>query len=157
MKMDEKCVFCGRPASEARFMVKGPGEKNLCNDCISVVSIIANQAMLSINPCSACSRIEYRKRNVMIYRPEYDMKVVGQNLKRLRVAKNLSVDDVREYLCLGSVQAIYKYEKGKSYPQADTMFALMELYEANLYDIIKDHEEDEQSSSVHIMEYMMAA
>jgi hypothetical protein len=51
----------------------------------------------------------------------------------------------------------YKYEKGKSYPQADTMFALMELYEANLYDIIKDHEEDEQSSSVHIMEYMMAA
>ena len=93
----------------------------------------------------------------MIYRPEYDMKVVGQNLKRLRVAKKLSVDDVREYLCLGSVQAIYKYEKGKSYPQADTMFALTELYEANLYDIIKDHEEDEQSSSVQIMEYMMAA
>ena len=39
----------------------------------------------------------------MICRPEYDMKVVGQNLKRLRVAKNLSIDDVREYLCLGSV------------------------------------------------------
>ncbi|MBR1478157.1 MAG: helix-turn-helix transcriptional regulator [Lachnospiraceae bacterium] len=55
----------------------------------------------------------------MIYRPEYDMKVVGQNLKCVRIAKNLSVNDVREYLCLGSVQAIYKYEKGKSYPQAD--------------------------------------
>ena len=93
----------------------------------------------------------------MIYRPEYDMRVVGQNLKRLRVAKNLSVDDVREYLCLGSVQAIYKYEKGKSYPQADTMFALMELYEANLYDIIKDHEEDEQPSSAHFIGHMMAA
>ena len=93
----------------------------------------------------------------MIYRPEYDMKVVGQNLRRLRVAKNLSVDDVREYLCLGSVQAIYKYEKGKSYPQADTMFALMELYGANLYDIIKDHEEDAQSSSVHFLEYKMAS
>ena len=110
-----------------------------------------------INPSIACSRIEYRRRNKMIYRPEYDMKVIGQNLKRLRVAKNLSVDDVREYLCLGSVQAIYKYEKGKSYPQADTMFALMELYEANLYDIIKDHEEDEQSSSVHFMGDMIAA
>ena len=93
----------------------------------------------------------------MICRPEYDMKVVGQNLKRLRVAKKLSVDDVRRYLCLGSVQAIYKYEKGKSYPQADTLFALMELYKANLYDIVKDHEEDEKSSSVHIMEFMMAA
>ena len=49
MNMDEKCVFCGRPASEARFMVKGPDGKNLCNDCISVVSIIANQAMLSMD------------------------------------------------------------------------------------------------------------
>ena len=87
----------------------------------------------------------------MIYRPEYDMKVVGQNLKRLRIQKNLSVDEVRAYLCLGSVQAIYKYEKGKSYPQADTMFALMELYGANLYDITRNHEEDEQSSSVVLM------
>ena len=47
--MSDKCVFCGRPSSEARFMVKGPGDKNLCNDCISVVSIIANQAMLSMD------------------------------------------------------------------------------------------------------------
>ena len=93
----------------------------------------------------------------MVCRPEYNMKVVGQNLKRLRVAKNLSVDDVREYLCLGSVQAVYKYERGMSYPQADTMFALMELYNANLYDITRNHEEDEQSSSVHFMGYMMAA
>ena len=93
----------------------------------------------------------------MICRPEYDMKVVGNNLKRLRVAKNLSVDDVREYLCLGSVQAIYKYEKGKSYPQTDTMFALMELYDANLYDITKEHEEDDKSSSAHIREYKKAA
>ena len=93
----------------------------------------------------------------MICRPEYDMKVVGNNLKRLRVAKSLSVDDVRQYLQLGSVQAIYKYEKGKSYPQTDTMFALMELYDANLYDITKEHEEDDKSSSAHIREYKKAA
>ncbi len=93
----------------------------------------------------------------MIYRPEYDMKVVGQNLKRLRMAKNLTVDYVREYLCLGSVQAIYKYEKGKSYPQADTMFALMELYDADLNDIVKNHEEDEKSSSFHFTKNRMAA
>lgn len=88
----------------------------------------------------------------MNYRPEYDLKVVGQNLKRLRSEKNLSVNDVREYLRLGSVQAVYKYENGKSYPQVDTMFALMELYEANLYDIVGRHEEDEKSSSVVNME-----
>ena len=89
----------------------------------------------------------------MNYRPEYDMKVVGRNLKRLRRANHLSVDDVREYLCLGSVQAVYKYEKGESYPQADTMFALMELYGATLYDIVRNHEEDEKSSSVISMNF----
>ncbi len=93
----------------------------------------------------------------MVCRPEYDMKVVGRNLRRLRLAKNLSVDDVREYLCLGSVQAIYKYERGIGYPQTDTMFALMELYEAGLYDIIRDYEEDIPSSSVRIMEHVKAA
>lgn len=29
--MNDKCVFCGRPSAEARFMVKGPDGKNLCN------------------------------------------------------------------------------------------------------------------------------
>ena len=87
----------------------------------------------------------------MICRPEYDMKMIGQNLRRLRIAKKLSVDDVRKYLCLGSVQAIYKYEKGKCYPQADTMFALMELYGADLKDITEIHEEGDQPSSVFYM------
>lgn len=93
----------------------------------------------------------------MNYRPEYDLKVVGENLKRLRVEKNLSVDYVKNYLRLGSVQAVYKYEKGKSYPQADTMFAMMELYEANLYDIVRNHEEDDKSSSVVYEEFKKAA
>lgn len=42
----------------------------------------------------------------------------------------------QKYLRLGSVQAISKYESGKGYPQADTMFALMELYEADINDIL---------------------
>lgn len=85
---------------------------------------------------------------LMKQRPEYDLEVIGKNLKRLRKEKKLSVEEVREYLCLGTVQAVYKYEKGKCYPQADTMFALMELYEANLFDIVCEHEEDCASSSV---------
>lgn len=46
----DKCVFCGRPASAAHFMVKGPdGKSSLCNSCISMVSIIANQAYLEMD------------------------------------------------------------------------------------------------------------
>ena len=43
---------------------------------------------------------------------------------------------MRKYLGLGSVQAVYKYEAGKSYPPADAIFALMQLYEADIYDIL---------------------
>lgn len=77
----------------------------------------------------------------MINRPKYDAKWIGRNLKRLRIAKKLTVDEVRRYLGVGSVQAVYKYEEGKSYPPTDTMFALMQLYEADLYDILcgSDH------------------
>ena len=62
--------------------------------------------------------------------------MIGRNLKRLRKAKKLTVDEVRRYLHLGSVQAIYKYEAGISYPPSDALFALMQLYEADLYDIV---------------------
>lgn len=76
----------------------------------------------------------------MKHRPEYDIKLIGRNLKRFRKAKNLSVDDVREYLRLGSVQAVYKYERGENYPPADAMFALMELYEISLGDLLRNHQ-----------------
>ena len=78
----------------------------------------------------------------MKYRPEYDKKLIGKNLRRCRQAKNLTVEQVKEYLCIGSIQAIYKWEEGKSYPQTDTMFALMELYEIGLKDLLYKEKEE---------------
>lgn len=78
----------------------------------------------------------------MKYRPEYDKELIGKNLRRCRQAKNLSVEQVKEYLCLGSIQAIYKWEEGKSYPQTDTMFALMELYEIGLQELLYQEREE---------------
>ena len=71
-------------------------------------------------------------------RKEYDLKVVGANLKRLREQKGYSVAEVRDYLQLGSVQAVYKYESGKNYPQADTLLALMELYDVTVDEIVSE-------------------
>lgn len=48
----------------------------------------------------------------------------------------MSVEYVREYLCMGSVQAVYKYEAGQNYPQADALMALLELYEADFRDLL---------------------
>ena len=78
----------------------------------------------------------------MKYRPEYDKELIGKNLRRCRQEKGFSVEQVKEYLRIGSIQAIYKWEEGKSYPQTDTMFALMELYDIGIQDLLyKEMEE----------------
>lgn len=82
----------------------------------------------------------------MLCRTEYDLKVIGRNLKRLRVQNHMTVEQVREYLCMGSVQAIYKYEAGMGYPQADTLLALMELYNVGVNDIVRECKEELDSS-----------
>lgn len=74
-------------------------------------------------------------------RRDYDMKIVGENMKRLRLAKGLTVEQVRDYLGFSSVQAIYKYEEGRGMPQADTLLALMELYGADSHDITDKHDD----------------
>ena len=61
-------------------------------------------------------------------RREYDFHVIGDNLKKLRLMNAMTVEDVREYMQLGTVQAIYKWERGDCLPQADSLLALMELY-----------------------------
>lgn len=72
----------------------------------------------------------------MKFRREYNMKNIGNNLRRCRENKHLTVEDVKCYLRIGSVQAIYKWEEGKNYPQADTLLALMELYEIGVADLL---------------------
>lgn len=69
-------------------------------------------------------------------RIEYDKKIIGENLREFRIAKNLSIEEVREYLQIGSQQAIYKWEEGRCYPQADNLLALMQLYEVGLEELV---------------------
>lgn len=82
----------------------------------------------------------------MTVRPEYDFKVIGKNLKRLRVASNLSVEDVREYMQLGTPQAVYKWERGDGLPQADSLLALLQLYDVRDFNMILKEESAELSS-----------
>ena len=72
----------------------------------------------------------------MNIRKDYNNKIIGRNLKRLREQNGLSVEEVRQYLGLGLVQAVYKYEYGTSYPPGDTLIALLELYNADIDDLL---------------------
>ena len=88
---------------------------------------------------------------MMRTRPEYDFKLIGQNLKKLRMLQHLTVEDVREYMQLGSVQAVYKWERGDSLPQADSLLALLELYQVHSLDVLVG-ESIELSPSVSFLE-----
>ena len=96
----------------------------------------------------------------MNYRREYDLKLIGRNLRRLREASGLSVRDVSEHLYLGSVQAVYKYERGRGFPQADTLLALMELYGIHdIRELVEErHEKGEDlASSPLLFEVLLQA
>lgn len=67
--------------------------------------------------------------------PLYEMTLIGNNLRRLRKKRGISVRQVREYLNLETEQAVYKYEQGKSMPPAEKLLALMKLFEASVADL----------------------
>ena len=69
-------------------------------------------------------------------RSEYDLIATGKNIRKIRKNRNFSVEYVRQYMKLESVQAIYKWEKGKCFPSADNLLALAELYEIDPVDML---------------------
>lgn len=59
--------------------------------------------------------------------PVIDLKATGENIKRLRKARGLSVKDVQNFFGFENPQAIYKWQSGKSLPTVDNLFALRAL------------------------------
>ena len=68
-------------------------------------------------------------------RAEYDMKATGARLRRLRLEKKLTEQEVGNYLYV-SAQAVHKWEHGKCFPAVDNLFALCELYEVNPLEVM---------------------
>lgn len=68
--------------------------------------------------------------------PRIDMLATGQNIKRLMVAKNLTIDDMCVMLGIGTKQAIYKWYRGKGLPSIDTFLALRTVFSVQIEDII---------------------
>ena len=82
------------------------------------------------------------------FRSEYDFRTIGRNLKRLRTENKLSAEYVKDYLRLCSVQAVYKWERGESLPQADTFIALLELYGVDSFrEVLYNKQERESENS----------
>lgn len=78
------------------------------------------------------------------FRPYFDLVASGRKMRMIRKERNISVEQVRQYMGFESVQAIYKWERGECLPQADTLVALSLLYQVNPIELL---EEDAGASS----------
>lgn len=78
-------------------------------------------------------------------RPRFDIVASGERMKQIRKQRNISVKQVMEYMGFESTQAVYKWEAGKCYPQADNLVALAILYNVSPMELLV--EEDLASSS----------
>ena len=83
--------------------------------------------------------------------PVIDMAATGQNIRRLRVERGLSVRDIQAYYGFEEPQAIYKWQRGESLPSVDNLYAL-----GNLFDVPMDQILVPTASTLHIISEQQA-
>ena len=59
--------------------------------------------------------------------PLIDKEETGRRIRMLLENQGLTVQDVREFLCLGCVQSVYHWLEGQSLPSLDNLYALSDL------------------------------
>jgi len=72
----------------------------------------------------------------MVNFPVIDMEATGQNIIRLRKARGLTVRDLQAYFGFEEPQAIYKWQRGKSLPTVDNLYALGALLDVPMEEIL---------------------
>ena len=68
--------------------------------------------------------------------PVIDLEATGENITRLRKDRGLSVRDLQDWFGFEEPQAIYKWQKGKSLPTVDNLYALGALLDVSLEEIL---------------------
>lgn len=68
--------------------------------------------------------------------PVIDMAATGDNIKRLRLERGLTVRDLQKYFGFEEPQAIYKWQRGQSLPTVDNLYALGNLFEVSMDKIL---------------------
>lgn len=68
--------------------------------------------------------------------PVIDKRETGINIRRIMDHHKLTVKDVQQFLGLGSAQSIYHWLNGISLPTIDNLYALSELFQMPMDDLI---------------------
>ena len=98
--------------------------------------------------------------------PVIDMAATGENIKRLRIERGLTVRDLQQYFGFEEPQAIYKWQRGQSLPTVDNLYALGMLLGLSMDEIlipekvhhrISDKQQEESCCSVFLLNYRFSA
>lgn len=68
--------------------------------------------------------------------PVIDLIATGNNIRRLRLERGLTVRDLQSYFGFEEPRAIYKWQKGESLPTVDNLYALGSLFEIPMDQIL---------------------
>lgn len=68
--------------------------------------------------------------------PVINKKETGLKLRKIMDEKGFSVKDIQQYLELGSVQSVYHWLNGISMPTIDNLYALSELFQIPIDEMI---------------------
>lgn len=68
--------------------------------------------------------------------PIIDMDATGENIKRIRKSKGISVRELQDVFGFNNPQAIYKWQSGKSVPTIDNLVVLASVLGTTVNDII---------------------
>ncbi len=68
--------------------------------------------------------------------PVIDLVATGENITRLRKSRGLTVRDLQNWFGFEEPQAIYKWQKGKSLPTVDNLYALGALLDVPMEEIL---------------------
>ena len=68
--------------------------------------------------------------------PVIDLIATGNNIRHLRLERGLSVRDLQSYFGFEEPRAIYKWQKGESLPTVDNLYALGNLFEVPMDQIL---------------------
>ena len=99
---------------------------------------LTNKPFLGYDTLLCFGRNRLMEANVMQTKrfPVIDLAATGENILRLRQARGLTVRDVQAYFGFEEPQAIYKWQRGKSLPTVDNLYALSDLLEVPMNDIL---------------------
>lgn len=79
-------------------------------------------------------------------RPHFDLAASGARMRVIREQRKIRVKDVQHYMGFESSQAVYKWERGQCFPQADNLIALAKLYQVNPMDLLVEEGHDPSSA-----------